>query len=122
MAQADFFCAVQADSLTLVDSVDINLCCERSLETSSQLRCLSLVVSVSQYLGKMKCNIRFVVNFGHCWKRDVKSCAIKYHCKFSLNRSSFNRKTPLQPEVTSPENTNSAQRRTKHSFLHFTSF
>ena len=37
----------------------------------------------------MKCNVRFVVNFGHCWKRDVKSCTIKYHCKFSLNRSSF---------------------------------
>ena len=64
MAQADFFCAVQADSLALIDSVDINLCCEHSLETSSQLRCLSLVVSVSQYFGKMKCNRRFVVNFG----------------------------------------------------------
>lgn len=101
------FCAVQGDFLALVGAVDINLCCERSLETSSQLRCLSLVVSVSQHLGKMKCNVRCVVNFGHCWKRDVKSCTIKYHCKFSLNRSSFNRKTPLQPEVKSPENTNS---------------
>lgn len=77
MAQADFFCAVQADSLALVDSVDINLCCARSLETSPQLQCLSSVVSVSQYLGQMKCNRRFVVNFGHCWKRDVKSCTIK---------------------------------------------
>lgn len=100
MAQAYFFCAVQGDSLALVGSVDI-ICFECSLETFPQSRCLSLVVSVSQYLGKMKCNRRFVVNFGHCWKRDVKSCTIN-HRKFSLNRSSFNRKTLLRPEVKSP--------------------